>query len=183
MTIGKRIREFRLAKEWTLADLSKASHVALSTLSRIETGKMTGTLASHIAVAKALGVRLPELYSQIDPTQEAVEVHRQTGPTQRLVTAQNIPLAMLTSGPFQKKMLPVLLNLPAHKSTPTERGPVGVEKFLFVMRGQLEGFFGKEKVTLKAGDSVYFQAANPHSVKNSGSTTAQLLVVSAPPTL
>lgn len=43
MEIGKRIREARKAKKITLVELSNLTGVAQATLSRIETGVMTGT--------------------------------------------------------------------------------------------------------------------------------------------
>jgi transcriptional regulator with XRE-family HTH domain len=181
MAIGKKIRQLRQTKDWTLADLAKNSKVALSTLSRIETGKMTGTLESHIDIAKALGVRLPELYAQIDPNQETAEVHRGTGSGKKVTTSKGTVLTLLASGSFRKKMLPALLSLSAHKSTSSESGPAEVEKFLYLLQGQLELTVGKEKLSLKAGDSAYFQAASPHTLKNTGSGTAQILVATAPP--
>ena len=181
MAIGKKIRQLRQTKDWTLADLAKHSKVALSTLSRIETGRMTGTLESHIDIAKALGVRLPELYAQIDPNQEAVEIYRGANSAKKVATSKGTVLTLLASGSFQKKMLPALFTLSAHKSTASETGSAEVEKFLYLLQGHLELTVGKEKLTLKAGDSAYFQAACPHTLKNVGSSTAQVLVTTAPP--
>lgn len=183
MMIGRKIRELRQKKDWTLADLAKHSKVALSTLSRIETGKMTGTLESHIDIAKALGVRLPELYAQMDPNQPPVETHRASEQPAKVVANKGAHYALLTANALQKKMLPAFLHLPPHKSTQADQGVVGTEKLVYLIKGQLELTVGQETIPLKAGDSAYLQADHPHLFKNTGSTPAVALVVSTPPAL
>ena len=56
MNIGSVIRNLRKSQGLTLLKLSEMSKVALATLSRIETGKMTGTLESHMQIARALEI-------------------------------------------------------------------------------------------------------------------------------
>ena len=65
MYIGKRLHELRRAKGMSLSQLSQRSGVQIATLSRIEHLKMTGTLQSHMNIARALGVNLGQLYKDI----------------------------------------------------------------------------------------------------------------------
>ena len=62
MHVGEIIHKLRKSKKMTLLELSNTSGVALATLSRMENGKMTGTLESHMNICKALEVNLPDLY-------------------------------------------------------------------------------------------------------------------------
>jgi len=57
----------------TLRELSETSNVALASLSRIETGKMIGTIESHQSIASALGKNLSQLYSNTDIEENTVE--------------------------------------------------------------------------------------------------------------
>lgn len=110
LTVGKGMRALRLDKEFTLADLAKRSGVALSTLSRIETGRMTGTLESHIRIARALGVRLPELYADVDLVGPAVELR--PGPSEDSFSlGKGAGFALLTQESLRKKMLPAMIYL------------------------------------------------------------------------
>lgn len=183
MTIGKKIRQLRQGKGWSLAELAKHSGVALSTLSRIETGKMTGTLESHTDVARAMGVRLTELYASIDPAGPAAEMHREEEPARSLIAGKETRLHVLTGNALQKEMLPLRITLPPKKSTPKERAAEGTEKFLYLLKGQLEVVVGEERFRLKTGDSVYFQASLPHLLANPGTSAAVALCVSSPPAL
>ena len=65
MNIGTNLKKHRKAKGLTLSALAETSSVQIATLSRIENLKMTGTLESHMKIAKALGVEITELYKGI----------------------------------------------------------------------------------------------------------------------
>jgi transcriptional regulator with XRE-family HTH domain len=65
MLIGKTIRELRKKRKMKLIDLAQKTNIQIATLSRIEHGKMTGTVASHLKIADALGVELTDLYQDI----------------------------------------------------------------------------------------------------------------------
>ena len=183
MTIGRKIRELRLQKGWILADLAKQSGVALSSLSRMETGKMTGTLGSHIAVARVLGVRLSELYMELDPLESFIEHRTKELHPEKILLGKGAGLAILVSGSLRKKMLPALLGLQPGKSTPREQAPMGTETFIYLLKGQAEATVGKEKILLNAGDSLYFQAALAHQLKNPGPGGALALKISSPPNI
>ncbi|MFE6775297.1 helix-turn-helix domain-containing protein [Streptomyces sp. NPDC057702] len=61
---GTRIREIRLIRDYTLAELSQRSHVSTSQLSRVETGEQPPSPSVLAAVARALGVTLSVLHGQ-----------------------------------------------------------------------------------------------------------------------
>ncbi len=182
MTVGKKMKEFRLNKDWTLAELAKRSGVALSSLSRIETGRMTGTLESHIKIARALGVRLPELYADLDPLGATIE-YRQGDSSDRHFSGKGIQFTLLTKESLRKKMLPAMIHLQAGKASQPDQTAVGIEKFLYLLKGNVEVVAGKEIIRMKPGDSLYLQASVSHSLKNLGSQTASLLSITSPPSL
>lgn len=182
--LGIRIRALRTTAKLTLAELSKLSGVALATLSRIETGRMTGTLESHIAIAKALGVPLPDLYREVAAATPLVAVHRKgRAAGDRLVSGPGGAFEMLTSKVFAKRMMPLRLTLGPGKSTQPEETPPGVEKFLYVLGGMMDAHIGTEVHHLQAGDSVYFAGTLTHHWRNPGRAAAQGLCLTSPPAL
>jgi quercetin dioxygenase-like cupin family protein len=56
-------------------------------------------------------------------------------------------------------------------------------EFIYVLEGVLTVLHGSEEYTLKAGDSVYFDASEPHSYRGSSRQPARAIVVTAPPRL
>src|SRR6266568_8028914 len=60
-TVGPRLRALRQQHDLTLADLSSATGISLSTLSRLESGQRRPTLELLLPLAKAYAVQLDEL--------------------------------------------------------------------------------------------------------------------------
>jgi len=56
-------------------------------------------------------------------------------------------------------------------------------EFLYVIDGKLEIFFQGEAHHLRAEDSVYFDASEPHSYRGTGKSAARAVVVTIPPRL
>ena len=59
--VGPRLRALRRQRETTLADLSVATGISVSTLSRLESGSRRPTLELLLPLARAHGVTLDEL--------------------------------------------------------------------------------------------------------------------------
>lgn len=184
--IGARLRVLRKAQKVTLVELAKGSGVDAATISRIETGKMSGTLQSHLRLATALGVKLTELYMGIEEARAkgAATLQGPSGHKDVYVhQAGKSSIAMLTTDVMQKKLMPVLITVEPGGSTHREEARVGTEKFLYVLEGTLEAKVGEETHALRRGSSLYLDASIPHTLKNAGRSVAKCLSVVTPPVL
>jgi len=185
-TIGGKLRSVRKAQGATLVELAKRSGVDAATISRIETGRMTGTLESHAKLARALGVRLTEVLSGLEEARAkgAVSVQAASRRSEIYVhQAGKSSIAMLTSDVLNKKLMPVLITIEPGGSTQKEEAKIGTEKFVYVLEGTLEARVGEEVHHLKRGSTLYFDASLPHSLRNAGSKTTRCLAVTTPPAL
>ncbi len=180
MNIGKRLRELRKKQGLTLNELSKKSGVAVATISRIETDKMTGTVDSHMSIAKALDMTLPELYSELD---RPITVQKEKDHADVFVRDDKTSSVILTKDVINKKMLPILIRLKRGGKTRTEELKRGTEKFLYVIEGVVEAVIGKEKSAIEKGSTLYFDASRPHYIKNVGTSEATCLYVATPSAL
>ena len=185
-SIGERLRMLRKHQKLTLTELAKSAEVDTATISRIETGKMSGTLESHIRLAGALGLKLTDLYAGIE------EIRAKHAATLLPLTqhkdvyvhqAGKSSITLLTSDVLQKKLMPVLVTVEPGGSTQREEAKVGTEKFLYMLDGALEARVGEETYLLKRGSSLYLDAAVPHSFKTAGGVTAKFISVVTPPVL
>lgn len=168
----------------TLAELSKRSSVALATLSRIETGKMTGTLESHLAIAKALGVPLPDLYQEMAAETPWISVHRAGQPSGKRVTeGAGAGAELLVEQTAGRRMLPLRVTLKPGATLHPETTPPGAERFIAVLSGTVDVQVGTIQQTLGAGDTMFGAASVPWTLKNSGRTAAQALQITSPPAL
>lgn len=185
-SVGSRLRALRKEQKVTLMELAEASGVDAATISRIETGKMSGTLESHMKLARGLGVKLTQLYAGIEEAQAvgAVAVQPSSRRTEVYVhQAGKSSLAMLTTDVLKKKLMPVLITIEPGGSTHKEEARVGTEKFLYLLDGELEAKVGETTHHLKRGSTLYFDASLPHQLLNAGSKVARCLSVTTPPVL
>lgn len=164
-------------------DLAERSGVAQATLSRIENGVMKGTVESHRLIAEALGISLAELYSDVDSRLSDI-THLEKKSRQSVSKKQNhTTYEVLTHQGSQKKLLPVLITLDHGGETDRERTDRGVDKFLWVLEGKIEVHLEKNCFKATKGDTLYFDASIPHTIKHISGTPARILTVTSPAAL
>jgi len=178
--IGEKLKQIRKTRHLSLTELSKRSGVQLATLSRMENLKMTGTLQSHMNIAKALGVDLAKLYSDVSLESTDMEVKTPIIKGDIFLHSDKSAYEMLTGGILTKKMMPVLLKLAANGQTGMEQNQSGTEKFIFVLEGEIEVQIEKEKYHLVKSNSLYFDASLRHRFMNKGREPARVLCVTTP---
>lgn len=183
MYIGQRIQELRKAKKIKLIDLAAKSGVQIATLSRIENLKMTGSLDSHMKIAKALDVDITQLYVNVLETPD--EAHHPITMDQPdvFVHSDKSSYEILTNHVLHKRMMPILLKIDAKGRTNKEQNKTGAEKFMFVLQGDVEVHVGEGLFQLKKGNSLYFDASKEHYMVNTGEKTVKALIVGTPVTL
>lgn len=183
MKIGEKIRSFRREKNMTLQELSKKSRVALATLSRIENNRMIGTLESHLNICRALQINLPRLYADIDTEEKKIDLHHELDTGDVYVHSPKASFDILTNKVLTKKMMPTMLKIEVGGRTNPEQTRSGTEKFLYLVKGKIELKIGDKSLVINEGDSLYFDASQPHFCKNISKVQVRCLCVITPPAL
>ena len=183
MYVGKKIKQLRKMQKMTLKDLSDISGIQIATLSRMENFKMTGTLSSHMAIAKALGVDITHLYSDVMQEEEKLDVLSSESNTDVFVHSEKSSYEILTTNLMARRMLPTMVKIEPNGSTNKEHNKGGSEKFIFVLTGEIEIDVGGRKFQLKKRSTLHFDASKEHFMKNIGKTTAKIISVVTPVSL
>ena len=181
--LGERINKLRKSRRMTLTEISKKTRIDMATLSRIENGKMTGTLDSHVKIAEALGVRLPDLYDKVLDKASEEKDQKVRKKIETYSHSSGAVAELLTTGVLQKKMMPVMLKLKSGGHTVTEEYSGITERFIYVTKGTFEIRLSGETKMLKQGDSLYFDASLPHSFRNPLKSEIEALSVLTPSSL
>ncbi len=63
--IGKRIKEYRQKRNWTIAKLAAQTNLSKSLISQIENAKNSASLFSLAKIARSLNVRLTDLVQDL----------------------------------------------------------------------------------------------------------------------
>jgi len=181
--IGKRIRQLRKEKNITLEELSAESGVALATLSRMENGKMPGTLSSHQKICKALGASIADLYQELEDEVKTIETVSAQNRTEHFVHANKAKYELLVTKTLDKKIMPLMIKIAPNGETQEEKNKPGVEKFIYMLAGTLNVLIAEHPYVLKCGDSLYFDASLPHSFSNKSKTDTEAICIISPPAL
>ncbi|WP_448652526.1 helix-turn-helix domain-containing protein [Pseudomonas fluorescens] len=155
----------------TLESLAEKSGMTKSYLSKVERGLNTPSIAAALKLAKALNVKVEELFSEDSVSLDSYSLVRSH---ERPDTAPGY--AVLAHQVSERSLLPFIIYPPAEFTDKTFKEHVG-EEFLFVHEGQVEVDFMNERVILERGDALHFNAQKPHRIRSVGEVQAQLLVV------
>jgi transcriptional regulator with XRE-family HTH domain len=180
MQIGKLIRDAREAQKMTLTELSQKSGVQIATLSRMENLKMTGTLESHMQIAKALGVDVTSLYKGLTAPHEQPLAKSDSPSTETVSYNNKAAYEILAANILRKKMMPVVLRIDPGGQTNEEENKAGTEKFVFVLEGKITAHVAGAEHPLSPGRTMYFDASLKHHFENAGAKTAKMIVVVTP---
>ncbi|MFD9684690.1 helix-turn-helix domain-containing protein [Kitasatospora sp. NPDC059088] len=164
-SIGPRLRSAREQRGATLTGVSGATGIALSTLSRIETGRRRPTLEVLLRLAQEYGVSLDELAGTAPaPPAGTTTRRRRTGATDKSV----LPLTRYVGGLHaHKHVLPAAATADAPPARPRQSSHDGYE-WLCVLYGRLRLALGDQDLILVAGDVAEFDTRTPHGVANAG---------------
>ncbi|MFH8467100.1 helix-turn-helix domain-containing protein [Streptomyces sp. NPDC017991] len=163
--VGPRLRRVRKERGATLAGLSTATGISVSTLSRLESGLRKPSLELLLPIARAHQVPLDELVGapQVgDPRVRAAKPIVMHGRT-------HWPLTRQPGGLQAYKVLE-----PKRKLEPEPRVHEGYE-WLYVLSGRLRLVLGEHDVVLGAGEAAEFDTRVPHWFGSTGEGPVEFL--------
>lgn len=179
--LGPRIRALRLARQLSLAEVAAETGVSEATMSRIETGSSQVSAPHLYGLARIFGVDLAEFFHEPAPLRSRRSLTR-AGHGTAFTTARL--QARLMAGELRQKSMHPFLN----RSTAHDLAAAGGlqahagEEYLHVLQGPLL-FHSEtyEPLRLETGDSLYFDATDPHAYLTEPGMTAEFLVVTSQP--
>ncbi|MET8130509.1 MULTISPECIES: XRE family transcriptional regulator [unclassified Streptomyces] len=167
--VGPRLRRIRKERGATLAGLSEATGISVSTLSRLESGLRKPSLELLLPIARAHQVPLDELVGAPpvgDPRVRAEPIVR-GGRT-------HWPLTRQPGGLQAYKMFE-----PQRTMAPDPRTHEGYE-WLYVLSGRLRLVLGEHDVVLGAGEAAEFDTRVPHWFGSTGEGPVEFLSLFGP---
>lgn len=180
--VGARLRRLRRDRNWTLADVASRTGLAVSTLSKVERGRMSLAYDKFASLAATLGLDIADLYvdrsaagqrPQPVITRIGEAIGHRSGP---------YVYEVLSTGMRGRQMMPVrghimARSLDAFGEWQSHPG----DEFLYVLSGAIElHIAGAAPIALATGESVYFDSGVPHVYLSTGEGDAEILTVMLP---
>jgi transcriptional regulator with XRE-family HTH domain len=180
--VGEKLRNIRESRNITAAELAERAGMTEELINLIEDGRELPSLSPLIKIARSLGVRLGTF---IDDTEVLGPVISRRGELRKGISFStggrgirpHLDFHPLAGDKSARHMEPFIVEIepsPApEESFSTHEG----EEFLFILSGEIEMVYGKEKHKLSQGDSIYFDSIVGHSIWCPGPEPARVLAV------
>ena len=184
--IGQKLRQLRLRKKIALVDLGKHTGLSASMLSQLENGKLVPTLPTLARIAMVFDVGLEHFFS--DRRTKRIFAVVRSNERLRFPDLPDTPVPgyffeVLAFGATDKSISAYLAEFPQRDPKLARHHVHDGAEFLHVLSGTLSINYQSEEHTLNSGDSVYFDASEPHAYSGLSDEPVKAIVVTSPPRL
>jgi transcriptional regulator with XRE-family HTH domain len=169
--VGPRMRALRQQRDMTLAELSTATGISVSTLSRLESGQRRPNLELLLPLARAYRVPLDDLVG--DPVISDPRVHAQP------FTRNGMTYLPLTRRPGGLQAYKLIIPASRPQRAPEMQVHEGYE-WLYVLSGQLRLVLGSHDLVLQAGEAAEFDTRVPHWFDRASPERVEILSLFGP---
>ena len=182
--VGHKIKGIRESKNLSIEEIAERSGLSIEQITSIENDQNLPSLGPLIKIARALGVRLGTFLDDNDELGPAVcraeereqksSISFSNDATDARKHMEYHPLAQQKAG---RHMEPFIIDI-----NPTENQEFNLsahegEEFIYVMSGEVEIEYGKQKYILKEGDSIFYDSIVKHHVHGAPGKSAKILAV------
>lgn len=162
--LGNTLRHLRMENGLTIAEVSVRANVSRGMLSKIENGLSSPSLEKLEHLANALGVTLSRLFHDYDTPKAGAQYvrHGEGMEVVRRGTKSGHTYHLLAYDTGPKKLFePFLISLDEESEVFDPFEHSGTE-FIYMLDGKLEYSVGGSLYVLEPGDSLTFDAEQPH---------------------
>jgi transcriptional regulator with XRE-family HTH domain len=178
--VGKRVRAMRLQRGLSLQGLASLTNLSTSLLSKIENGKVSSPVSTLFVIAKALNTKITSFFSDQDENPPIILVQKnERRQFNRLGAQVGYTYESLGHKRKDKLMEPFIVYVDKDSQKNTSFSHPG-EEILFMLDGTSEFTYGDQKLIVRKGDCVYFDASVPHVGRPVGDKPVRAFMVICP---
>ena len=182
--VGLKIKGIRESKNISVEEISESSGLSVEQIISIESDQNLPSLGPLIKIARALGVRLGTFMDDSDALGPVVcraadrerdrSISFSNGATDARKHMEYHPLAQQKAG---RHMEPFIIDINPSDQQDFQLSAHEGEEFIYVMEGEVEVDYGKEKYSLKEGDSIYYDSIVKHHLHGAPGKSAKILAL------
>ena len=171
--VGMRLRALREKQGWSLRELADRCGLSFNAISRIERGENSPTVSTLHSLATALNAPITAFF--VESSEQATVVVRRD---RRLSSnVDGIAMESLGIGLRDQQLEPFLVTI--EPGAGNGDGPIvhSGEEFIHCLEGSIIYLVNDEAYQLDPGDSLLFEATQPHACYNPNQLPATILLV------
>jgi transcriptional regulator with XRE-family HTH domain len=182
--VGSKIKGIRETKNLSVEEISERSGLSVEQINSIENDQNLPSLGPLIKIARALGVRLGTFMDDNDALGPVVtrakdrerdsSISFSNGAADARKHMEYHPLAQQKAG---RHMEPFIIDINPTDENNFQLSAHEGEEFIYVMDGEVEIEYGKEKYVLTEGDSIFYDSIVKHHVHGAPGKSAKILAI------
>ena len=179
---GSVLKALRLAKGWTLAEVSARTGLPVSTLSKVENDKMSLSYDKLARISKGLNIDIGQLFSPENAPPLSLVTGRRSvnrAGEGRLIETETYASTYLATDLLNKRFVPLYVEV--HARSPADFGEMirhPGEEYTFILEGAVEVHTDLyAPLRLDAGDSIYFDSGMGHIYVSVGDGPCRLISI------
>ena len=179
---ASKVKDIRERQNMSIEELSEKSGVKIEVLEAMENGDIIPSLTPLTKMARALGVRLGTFLD--DAPQIGPVVVREGKPDnvyyfsgrEDVTNNTGLEYHALGAGKIDRNIFIIDITYEKDHKLSSHEG----EEFIYVLEGEIEVEYGKDKFTVAAGDSIFYDSVVPHHLHSNGQPSKILAVLYTP---
>lgn len=178
MSLGERIRSYRLERKRTVTSLAQEVGVTTSQISQIERDLSSPSVSTLKKIALALNVKVSNFFDSESDGTEIVLIRK--AERKKLSLPQSHVIYELLSPNLQKDLQMFMVDLDVEGITSDLSMGHGGDECNLIIGGTVEAILGSEKYILNDGDSIFYPGNIPHRFRNIGDTPVTIISAISP---
>ena len=163
--IGERLKGLRDVLDVPVKEMANLCGISIEAYEKMEAGESELSVSNLHKIAKHYDVPLDVLLFGEEPHMSTYYLTRK-GQGQSVERRKAYKYQSLASGFRGRKADPFMVYVePKPAETPVERNSHEGQEFNMVTEGSMELTIGKKTLVLNEGDSIYFDATQPHGMR------------------
>ncbi len=179
--IGKKIRELRKSKNFSIIDLSRESGLSTGLISQIERNMVVPSIKVMWKIANVLEVNIGYFFDEDDENiEEKIVVrkdHRKSINTNDSTKSYELLMPNLNNKSIEFILITLDKETKINKELVSHKG----EECGYIIEGKMKIILENKEYILEKGDSFYFDSKIPHVYENYGDETCVLVCAMTPP--
>lgn len=178
ITIGRKIKEIRKEKKFTIADIADEAGVSKGLISKIENGRTIPSLPVLFHILQALDADFTLFFEGISNLDFPGYIHRKASeyePVQKEDSEGFSYFSIISESIKNAGFQTALLKLAPGATR--EKVITDGYTFLYLIEGEVDYILDDKVIKFNSGDSLFFDGQIPHVPRNRGKKPALILIV------
>lgn len=182
--VGSKIKGIRESKNLSIEEIAERSGLSTDQILSIENDQYLPSLGPLIKIARTLGVRLGTFLDDNDALGPVVCRASEQNSASSISFSNdaadartNMIYHSLAKQKTGRHMEPFIIEIQPSEEKEFKLSAHEGEEFIYVMSGEVEIEYGKEKYQLKEGDSIFYDSIVKHHVHGAVGKAAKILAV------